>query len=531
MGFKQSQILTLFKLYQKNFFHYNYTFFCIALVVGLSTSEIIMSVASISLAINWLLEGQFKKKYALVKQRKQLPSLLIIGYFSLTIWLINTSNFEYAFNDLKVKLPLLVFPLVLGSITLSFQQIQAIFKFFVLGLLFSTLISFLVYLEIIPIKKDLSDIRNISIFISHIRLSLLICLAIVLLIKPTKGNYIFPPILTIGFSLWFILFLFILQAFTGLFILGVLSIVFLAYLIFKSKNKLLKLFVTISFIGIGAFFTHKVYTIYNNNFVAPPIIVSQLDYASKTGEVYQYKVEDDWLENGNRVWLYIAPKELAKAWNARSTIPFDSTDHKGQPMWGTLYRYLTSKNLRKDQEGLEKLSHDEIRAIEQGTTNCCEKLNGFDKKIKDVIFEFERYRNGQNPNGHSFIQRIIYLRASVELFKHNFWFGVGLGDVHDEFLTYYEENNSLLKGKNRKRVHNQYMSFAVGLGVFGLIIWLFILYFPIVKKPRNKNIYLLFILIISLSFLTDNTLERQAGVMFFAFFNSLFLFQPFKSQA
>lgn len=525
------EALALFKLYKNNFFLYNYTFFSIALVVGLCTSEIIMSISSISLAINWLLEGDFKSKLKLSKQRHNLPMLLVIGYFSLTLWLFNTENFAYAINDLKVKLPLLLFPLVLGTIKLTSKQVQSILLFFILGLLFSTITSFLVFLELIPIEKDLSDIRNISIFISHIRLSLLVCLGITIVSFQFKKEQLFSKKTSFIILFWLITFLFILQAFTGLSILFSLFLFYLFYILLKRKNTLYKILGVATFLIISLFSITKVYTIYKHNFVAEPLDITQLDSHSKSGEIYQYKLEDDWLENGNRVWVYIAPNELKTAWEDRSSIPFDSLDQKGQPLWGTLYRYLTSKNLRKDKEGLALLSSNEITEIEKGKTNCCENLSGFDKKIKDVIFEFERYKKGQDPNGHSFIQRIIYLEASYNLMSSNFWFGVGLGDVHDEFLDYYEQNNSLLKGKNRKRVHNQYMSFGVGIGIIGLIIWLFLLYYPLFKAQYNRLLYILFMLIISISFLTDNTLERQAGVMFFAFFNSLFLFQKTLSKS
>ena len=524
------QVSALFKLYKNNFFLYNYTFFSIALVIGLSTSEIIMSISSICLAINWLLEGDFKAKIKLSKQRGNIPLLLVLGYFSLTLWLFNTENFTYAVNDLKVKLPLLLFPLVFGTIKLNPRQIQSIILFFILGLLFSTFTSFLVFLELIPIEKDISDIRNISIFISHIRLSLLICFGITLVVLYLKKEFFFSKTNSLIILLWFIFFLFILEAITGLMILFALLLFYLFYILFNSKNYLYKILGIVAFLIISLFFITKVYMVYNQNFVAEPLDISQLDSHSKSGEIYQYRLEDDWLENGNRVWVYIAPKELKKSWENRSHIPFDSLDKKGQPMWGTIYRYLTSKNLRKDKEGLAQLSKNEIADIEKGKTNCCENLSGLDKKIKDIIFEYERYKNNQDPNGHSFIQRIIYLDASYKLMANNFWFGVGLGDVHDEFLNYYEQNNSLLKGKNRKRVHNQYMSFGVGIGFIGLIIWLFILYYPLLKIKQNRLLYTLFMLIISLSFLTDNTLERQAGVMFFAFFNSLILFQKLPSK-
>lgn len=523
-------VLELFRLYKKNFFQFNYTFFSIALVVGLSTSEIIMSIASISLAINWILEGNFKQKIKLSKQRNNIPLLLVLGYFSLAIWLINTENFTYAFNDLKVKLPLLLFPLVFGTTTLKVNQIRTVLLFFILGLLFSSITSLFVFLELIPIEKDISDVRNISIFISHIRLSLLVCFGIAIVFYFINSNKLFSKLASSIIIAWLILFLFILQAFTGLAILFVLTLFYIFYLLFKSKNVLYKTIGVGAFLLIIAFFSFKVITIYQQEFITSSLDITKLDSHSKSGEIYQYKLEDDWLENGNRVWVYIAPNELEQAWKKRSAIPFYSTDKKGQPMWGTIYRYMTSKNLRKDKEGLAQLKNEEILNIENGITNCCESRSGFDKKIKDIIFEFERFKNGQDPNGHSFIQRIIYLKASFNLMEDNFWFGVGLGDVHDEFLSYYEKNNSALRGKNRKRVHNQYMSFGVGIGMIGLIIWLFLLYYPIFKLKENQLLNIIFLLIISISFLTDNTLERQAGVMFFAFFNSFILFQNIKTN-
>lgn len=522
---------TLIIKYKENFFVFNYVFFSIAFVVGLSTGEIIMSVATISLVLNWILEGQFKQKLKLIKERNYVPFILAFGYVYLLIWLLNSSDLSYALRDLKIKLPILFFPLVLGTINFSRKVLNLIFKFFILGVLFSIAISLLVYLEFIPIKNDISDVRNISIFISHIRLSLLVCFSIALLvyfwsIKESLFNKFFSVVII----LFFIYFLFLLQAFTGIFILIALIALMLFFFLIKKGNNLLKLGVFMGFVIISLFSFLHVYSIYKNNFIPKPIKLSELDYSSASGEIYQHRLEDNWLENGNRVWLYIAPLELEESWNLRSDIPFDSLDIKGQPMWGTLYRFLTSKGFRKDKEGIGKLTNKEISIIESGQTNCCEKLTGFDRRIKEVIFEYERFMNGEDPNGHSFIQRIIYLKAGADLFSANLELGVGIGDVHDEFMNYYEKNNSKLRGENRKRVHNQYMSLAVGLGVFGLIIWLFVFYSPYFIMNNNRRLYFYFLLIISISFLTDNTLERQAGVMFFAFFNSLLLFHKIEEK-
>ncbi len=517
--------------YQKNFFEYNYVFFSVALVIGLSTGEIIMSIASIALFINWLLEGSFKEKHKRAKHLKFIPYFLIAGYFSLFFWLINTSDFDYAFNDLKVKLPLFLFPLILGTIKLKKAYLLTIFRFFILGTFFSTIVSFLVYLELIPIEKSIDDVRNISVFISHIRLSLLVCFSIVTLVLFTrKKEQLFSSFPSLFLIFWFVFFLFVLQAFTGLFILISFSFLFLFNSVYQKKNKAYSVFFIFIFGSLFFISLSHINAIFEHNFIPKPIDSSSLDQKTELGEVYQHRLEDNWLENGNRVWLYVAPVELKKSWNQRSEVPFNGLDNKGQPVWGTLYRFLTSKGFRKDEKGLLQLSDAEVKMIENGETNCCEKLTGIDKRVKDVFFQYQRFKKGQNPNGHSITQRFIYLKASMNLLKSNLLFGVGLGDVHDEFMAYYESNKSKLIGKNRKRVHNQYLAFAVGLGITGLIIWLALLYLPFFYLQQNKALYLYFLLIISISFLTDNTLERQAGVMFFSFFNSLLLFQNIRRE-
>jgi uncharacterized membrane protein YesL len=66
-------VKSFLKKYKENFFSSNYAFFSVALVIGLSTGEIIMSVATISLVVNWIWEGHFKQKYKLAKQRGYIP--------------------------------------------------------------------------------------------------------------------------------------------------------------------------------------------------------------------------------------------------------------------------------------------------------------------------------------------------------------------------------------------------------------------------------------------------------------------------
>ena len=178
-----------------------------------------MSVSSLTLAGAWVLEGNYLAKWQRIKELSYAPLILAVGFLVHVIWLFNTRDYDYAFHDIVRKLPLLSFPIVIGSIpAFSKRMYELIVAVFVAGLLVSTLLSFGAYLEFFSIKEDITDVRNISFFISHIRLSLLICLAIVLLFYYFfKKGKVFQMV-TVSVSFWFCYFLYILSG-TGLIVL------------------------------------------------------------------------------------------------------------------------------------------------------------------------------------------------------------------------------------------------------------------------------------------------------------------------
>jgi O-antigen ligase len=101
---------------------------------------------------------------------------------------------------------------------------------------------------------------------------------------------------------------------------------------------------------------------------------------------------------------------------------------------------------------------------------------------------------------------------------------VGTGDVKDVFSQELQLNNSPLSERGM-RSHNQYFTFSIAFGIVGLLVILFsIFYSPIVLKKFRDALFLVFFCIIIFSMLSEDALEPQDGVTFFAFFYSLFLF-------
>ncbi|NNM15185.1 MAG: O-antigen ligase family protein, partial [Bacteroidia bacterium] len=117
------------------------------------------------------------------------------------------------------------------------------------------------------------------------------------------------------------------------------------------------------------------------------------------------------------------------------------------------------------------------------------------------------------------------LKTALHIIKEKPLFGIGTGNIVKAYEKAYVETNSKLEKRFQRRTHNQYLSFMICFGIIGLLYFIFTLVYPIVYFPNEfKSLYIVFILIIALSMLTEDTLETQVGVTLYAFFNTLFLF-------
>ncbi|MBN4051288.1 O-antigen ligase family protein [bacterium AH-315-M05] len=122
--------------------------------------------------------------------------------------------------------------------------------------------------------------------------------------------------------------------------------------------------------------------------------------------------------------------------------------------------------------------------------------------------------------------RLLVWPVTLELIEENFLFGVGTGDIKDSLLKKYEEKGLFGALEIRLNAHNQYLQTFVALGLVGFLILIACLLLPFILGIKKKNyIYILFLTIIAINFLTESILEVQAGVVFYAFFNSLLFFE------
>jgi len=131
----------------------------------------------------------------------------------------------------------------------------------------------------------------------------------------------------------------------------------------------------------------------------------------------------------------------------------------------------------------------------------------------------------ENNTSESTAERLLIWKSSLSIIKHNFLFGVGTGDVKDRLMAEYKKRYISNAYLHRLNAHNQYFQTFIAIGFFGFIILIVSLVFPAFVSIKNRNIlYLLFLFLISFNFLFESMLERQAGVVFYAFFNSLMFY-------
>ncbi len=450
--------------------------------------------------------------------------ILVSLYLLFLTAFIQASDTNYILTDLRIKLPLLFLPLILVSMpALSNRQLSILFLFYIGAVLAASVFS-----AIELFSKNFADIREISVFISPVRFGLNICFSLVLLADFIfKNNKIrrFYKLLFIIIAAWLIFILFKMESGIGILIFSFLILLFVVKQIFISRTIVLKIVlgVLLVFGLISAFFyvDNEINLFYNtakNDF-------SKMDSTTKLGNHYVHDTINYAIENGKFLGLYLCEEELKNTWESRSSLDYNGVDKKGQLVRSTLIRFLTSKNFRKDEQGVKQLTNKEIKYIENGIANAAYIYNpGLSSRISKILFGYETYLKTNDPNGNSIAQRIEYWTASIKIIKGNFWWGVGSGNIPLSFENQYISMGSKLLKKNWMESHNQYLLIFASFGVFGFIWFLFVLIYPGIKSKAIYDVrYFAFLLIILISMLTEDTLETQTGLTFFAFFNALLI--------
>lgn len=137
-------------------------------------------------------------------------------------------------------------------------------------------------------------------------------------------------------------------------------------------------------------------------------------------------------------------------------------------------------------------------------------------------FQWKHYkhfiRNDNSQDYQSFDTRYYTFKAALNVFKQNWLVGCGVGDFHLHMREQYQSMHFEKGIQQRLNAHNQFLQTAATLGITGLIILLAIFATLIaIALKHHQPILLMFSFIVMLALLTESILEKQSGIVFFAF--------------
>ena len=367
--------------------------------------------------------------------------------------------------------------------------------------------------------------RDIIPFISHIRFSMNVCLALVVLAwlaverhrckGKLAGDWLLWVVAVVALS--FVDFLLRLRSYTAFVMLFVVAVVLLAVFWKRIGHRLarvclaLLLTLVLAFAAVSALMVRDYYRLV-------PLAKEPLEAVTANGNPYQHK-QDGLIENGNYVNNYICRSELESEWAKRSSMPLDEVTDNEYTVYPTLLRYLNAMGVAKDSAGVALLHDDDVRAIEKGIANPV-YVNGSSlrKMYYVMFFEYECYGKLGAVKDFTMLQRFELWKNAWRVFKKQPLMGVGTGDVVDCCHKQLETDGSPLAG-TKKHTHNQYLTFLVTFGLLGfsIIVLMFVYAFRRQRLLRIPAV-LAFVTIVLVSFITEDTLETLAGCVFSVLF-------------
>jgi len=485
-----------------------------------------VSVFSIAMAGNWIIGFEYREKSKILAEKKEL--LFIPALFLLyVVWLLNTSNFGQAITEFKLKLPLLLFPLMAGAYgRFSPKRYRMILLAFIAGSVVAVAAGYAALAGFIHLP--VRDSRDLSLFLPSIRLSILVNMAIFAALYLAFNNETGPLILRALLAvtaLMMSLFLFRLLSVTGIIIFVIISLISAIYFLSISRKWIVGLITATTAICAALFFSMGMSRAWSNLHIPEKPEINTVTEKTPSGHNYKSLPEENLIERGYLVWNNVCEEELRSQWNKRSSIPYDSTDMAGNDLRVTLIRYISYLGMRKDSAAIVNLSGNDIKNIEAGFANplYADIGNPF-AKWYEVAWQIDRRLKGGNPSGHSVTQRLEFYKASLFIIMQNPLTGTGTGDVRKAFDEAYRYSDSPLTPEYRLMAHNQYLTFAITFGIPGMILALGLMLSPaIVARKRMNYLFVVFLAIIFISMFNDDTFESAIGTAFFSYFYTLFL--------
>lgn len=150
-------------------------------------------------------------------------------------------------------------------------------------------------------------------------------------------------------------------------------------------------------------------------------------------------------------------------------------------------------------------------------------------RLREINAQNMQAPSGNNDNGTN-VRSGIYT-CNVSLLKEHWLLGVGTGNVQDKLNECLTKFDTRVYDIHNYNTHNEYLNSWLTAGIFGIAVFmaslLYCLYYGW-KTGNSLQVY--FMVFILICFFTENYLERQAGVTFYALLQTLFFMKQAKQE-
>ncbi len=502
-----------------------FVFFSALFAFALSTSFFFISIASFGLLFTWLFSPGFKERLWVLFQSPWALFFVLLLLLHLA-YLPKGDDRSFALSDLRIKIPLLLVPVVFSSSPrLIRNEFHLVLYAFLAGAIIACITGFVLYAG--WMETAFIDTRQMGFFVSHVRLAILLSMGFVVSLwlfftRAHKRERFFSLLCAMIIFCYLVL----MQSPTAWLMLLWAGGIALFTKISHGKKKLLLAGMCMlalgGILGFDALMKHyeKKY------FSASPNTTLPKQFLTAGGHLYDHELIEDFAENGYMVGWYRCSTEYEKVWSMRSKIPINGLDAKGQHIRFTMLRYVSSKGLAKDSAGIYALSIEDIQNIEEGITNASfTQYDGLRYRLYQLAYEWMNFRKGGNPSGHSVVMRIFFWECAFHIIKENPLSGTGMGNINRAYADTYSRIQSPLALPYRLRAHNQWITFCVCFGLPLGILISGMMFFPFWGRHKLPVLFVICWGMCLLSFFSEDTLESSVGASMSAFAAMFFYYR------
>ena len=443
--------------------HY-FSLLYIAFTIPFQWKYLPFSAGIIFLVLIWIIDGKLFQKLK-IAIRNRFTILFSGLYLLYLISLLYSENKEYAYTDLLLKLPLFLIPIIFSS-SKKLNKLQ-----------------FILVLKIFAISTFIAAFTTF--FIGYF-------------------NYINTGL--IKYFFYHNLETFMHTSYTGMY--TCFAICIFMYLIENSKNKKVKAIYFILVFSLMWFLF---------------LLSSRMQIIIYAFLLTSYII---WVFQKKRILLGSLILLIGYSCLALGIIKLPKTNDRFEQTKA----YITNKNYTKTNTDARikiwKAAFDVIKKnilIGTGVGD-----------VKDVLIAQYLFLSGENIKKEKIIEnKIDEIKNNKDWFEHikekakeN---NLALEDQLYLDATYVLDNTQnryFFFVKQRYNYHCQYLQTFSAIGILGIVCLILSFLIPLYKIGiKSKNYLLLtFFFIVAMSFITESMLERQAGVIFYAFFSSLLVY-------